>query len=160
MKFSVDKNNKKITVEREFKTPANLMWAAWTEKDNLDKWWAPKPWKTLTKRLDFSEGGYWLYAMKGPEGGTHWSRADFINIEPENSFTARDSFCDEQGNVTQGSPQSVWKVNFYKLPGSTNLKVEINFDEVTDMEKYLEMGFKEGFTSGLDNLEALIRHEG
>jgi len=44
MKFSVDKENNKIKVKREFAAPVAKVWAAWTEGHLLDQWWAPKPW--------------------------------------------------------------------------------------------------------------------
>lgn len=69
MSFSIDKKNRKISVEREYNAPVDRVWSAWTERP--DKWWAPKPWKARTKGMDFREGGYWLYAMQGPEGEEH-----------------------------------------------------------------------------------------
>src|SRR5687768_8096768 len=95
--FTIDKENKKIKVEREFDAPVARVWAAWTEQELLDQWWAPKPWKARTKTMDFREGGYWLYAMVGPEGEEHWARADYKSISPLRSFSAADSFCDENG---------------------------------------------------------------
>jgi len=56
--FSVDKENKVINVERAFAAPISKVWSAWTEREILDQWWAPKPWKAKTKSLDFSVGGY------------------------------------------------------------------------------------------------------
>ena len=84
--FYVDKENKKISVERTFKAPLEKVWAAFTEKEILDQWWAPKPWRTQTKSLNFTVGGYWLYAMKGPEGETHWCRADYKSINDLKAF--------------------------------------------------------------------------
>jgi uncharacterized protein YndB with AHSA1/START domain len=55
--FSVDKEHKRITVEKEFAAPKSEVWAAWTQSNLLDKWWAPKPWKSETKNMDFKEGG-------------------------------------------------------------------------------------------------------
>src|SRR5688572_6195752 len=105
MNFLVNKENKQIKVEREFDAPLNLVWAAWTESEILDQWWAPKPWKTETKEMNFTEGGYWLYAMKGPEGEVHWCRADYQSIKPLKSFSGLDAFCDEAGNVNTDLPR-------------------------------------------------------
>ena len=78
--FNVNKENKTLNVTREFAADKNLVWSAWTEKEILDQWWAPKPWKTDTKSMDFREGGRWLYAMCGPEGEEHWSFSDFTSV--------------------------------------------------------------------------------
>src|SRR5690606_29546341 len=112
MSFSVDKENKRIRVEREFAAPVSKVWSAWTESELLDQWWAPKPWRAKTKTMDFSEGGYWLYAMVGPEGEEHWARADFQSINPLKAFSIRDAFCDENGNIDQSLPSSAWSNEF------------------------------------------------
>jgi PhnB protein len=75
--FSVDKKNKTVHVTREFAAQLNLVWDAWTKPELLDQWWAPKPYQTKTKSQTFKEGGYWLYALMGPEGDVHWCRADY-----------------------------------------------------------------------------------
>ena len=53
--FSVDKENKKITVTREFAAELALVWKAYTTKEILDQWWAPKPWKAKTNSMDFKD---------------------------------------------------------------------------------------------------------
>ncbi|MEP7141707.1 MAG: SRPBCC domain-containing protein [Ferruginibacter sp.] len=156
MNFSIDKENKKIKVEREFAAPVSKVWAAWTKSELLDQWWAPKPWKAETKTMNFREGGYWLYSMIGPDGTKHWSRADYKSITPLKSYSAFSAFCDENGNVDQSFPGSFWANEFSETSGSTMVSIEITFDKPADLEKIIEMGFKEGFTAGLENLDALI----
>ncbi len=159
MQFSVDKGNKKITVRREFAAPVAKVWAAWTESALLDQWWAPKPWKAKTKTMDFRVGGHWLYAMQGPDGSEHWSRADYTAISPMHSFTGEDGFCDEQGNINPDLPRMSWTNTFEGAAASTIVNIEITFESVSDLEKIIEMGFKEGFTAGLENLDALLSAE-
>jgi uncharacterized protein YndB with AHSA1/START domain len=156
MNFSVDKENKKIRVERDFEAPLGIVWAAWTESHLLDQWWAPKPWQAKTKKMDFTEGGYWLYAMIGPDGSKMWSKADYKSIIPLRTFSGKDSFCDEEGNIDDKFPTSFWTVDFLEKTGSTKLYIEITFNEFADLEKYIEMGFKEGFTAALENLDILL----
>jgi PhnB protein len=154
--FSVDKENKKIKVEREFAAPVSQVWAAWTESHLLDQWWAPKPWRARTKTMDFREGGYWLYAMVGPDGSEHWARADFKSITPLKSYAAFDAFCDEAGNIDQTFPRSSWTNQFSENADATLVSIEIAYERLEDLEKIIEMGFKEGFTAALENLDELI----
>lgn len=154
--FEVDKSNKQIRVSREFQAPKDLVWAAWTEAEILDQWWAPKPWIAKTKYMDFKKGGYWLYAMIGPENETHWSRADYLEIIPESYFSAIDGFCDEEGNPNPSLPRNTWENHFFSQEDKTLLKILLTFDSLNDLEKIVEMGFKEGFTAGLENLDAYI----
>ena len=157
MNFSVDKENKKIKVEREFAAPLENVWAAWTESEILDKWWAPKPWQTKTKSMDFREGGYWIYAMVGPGNETHWCIAEYKTITFRKNFSGLDAFCDEHGNINQELPRSLWFVSFIENPESTMVNIEVSYNELSDLEKIIEMGFREGFTAALENLDALFK---
>jgi uncharacterized protein YndB with AHSA1/START domain len=156
MNFVVDKENKKVRVTREFAAPLSKVWAAWTQSDLLDQWWAPKPWKAKTKTMDFREGGHWLYAMVGPEGEEHWCRTDFKSISPMKSFRGLDAFCDANGNITNELPKSVWVCKFSESSDKTTINIEIEYETLADLEKYIEMGFKEGFISALGNLDELL----
>lgn len=155
--FTVDKDSNKIFVDREFDAPRELVWAAWTQSDILDRWWAPKPWVAKTKHMDFREGGYWLYAMIGPEGETHWSRADYREINPEVQFLAVDGFCDENGEMNREMPTNVWDNRFETTTADTTIVyIELTFETLEDLETIIEMGFREGFTAGLENLDDYI----
>jgi uncharacterized protein YndB with AHSA1/START domain len=156
MDFVVDKQNNKIKVTREFAAPLSKVWAAWTQSELLDQWWAPKPWKAITKEMDFKEGGHWLYVMAGPEGEEHWCRADFKNVLPMKSFEGVDAFCDPNGKISNEFPVVYWHLNFSESKNKTTVSVEIDFDSLADLEKYIEMGFKKGFTAALGNLDELL----
>lgn len=155
--FSVDKENKTIRVQREFAAELPLVWKAWTTSELLDQWWAPKPYRVETKSMDFREGGRWLYAMISPQNEKFWSRVDYQAIDPHKSFSHQDAFCDEDGNLNESFPPSRWHNAFRKdEEDKTTVHVTIGFDELADLEKLIEMGFKEGFTMGLGNLDELL----
>jgi uncharacterized protein YndB with AHSA1/START domain len=154
--FSVDKENKTITVKREFAAPLQKVWAAWTQSELLDQWWAPKPWKAKTKTMDFRTGGHWLYAMIGPNGEKHWSSADFKSVDAQKSFSVLDAFTDENGTVNADMPRSNWNNAFSSNGNSTMVNIVIKYDKLEDLEATIKMGFKEGFTMGLGNLDELL----
>lgn len=154
-----DPGNRKLIVVREFDAPLEQVWKAWTEKDLLDQWWAPKPWKAETKSMDFREGGTWLYSMVGPDGTRSYSRADYKTIIPNKTFIGDDAFCDENGNITDDMPAMRWKADFFSTAAGTRVEVEITFASEADLETIVEMGFKEGFTAAHSNLDQLLANE-
>ncbi len=156
MNFIVDKENNKVKVTREFAAPLTKVWAAWTQSELLDEWWAPKPWKTRTKTMEFKDGGLWIYAMVGPEGEEHWCRADFNSILPMKSFRADEAFCDPDGNITRDFPIASWYCKFTESANKTIVDIEIQYESLADLEKYIELGFKEGFTLALGNLDEML----
>ncbi|MEO8515815.1 MAG: SRPBCC domain-containing protein [Flavobacterium sp.] len=157
--FSVNKENHNITVKREFAAQLDLVWDAWTKPELLDLWWAPKPYQTKTKSMDFRVGGYWFYAMVSPENVAHWCRADYDKIEPLKSFAALDAFCDEDGDINHDFPRSHWTNSFVPNGQSTTVNIVIQYKKLEDLEKIIEMGFKEGFTMALSNLDQYIESQ-
>jgi uncharacterized protein YndB with AHSA1/START domain len=151
-----DAANKKLIVVREFDGTPDLVWKAWTESELLDQWWAPRPWKAKTKKMDFKTGGQWLYCMEGPNGEQNWCRADFTVVEAPKSFSTTATFCDEDGNINDSFPKMYWKNEFDKTIMGTKVTVEVAFDNEADLEKIVEMGFKEGFAMAHDNLDELL----
>ncbi|HTF20986.1 MAG TPA: SRPBCC domain-containing protein [Chryseolinea sp.] len=154
--FQVDKVNKKINVERSFSAPLDLVWAAWTQAEILDQWWAPKPWRAETKSMNFKEGGRWHYCMVGPAGERHWCLFDYKKIVPLKSYSGLDAFCDEHEVMNTEHPRMQWSNRFSPQEEDTIVNVEITFEKLEDLEAIIKMGFKEGFTMGLENLDQYI----
>ncbi|HLG02294.1 MAG TPA: SRPBCC domain-containing protein [Bacteroidia bacterium] len=154
--FLVDKEKKTITVKKEFAANVSLVWDAFTKKEILDQWWAPKPWKSRTKSHDFREGGERLYAMVGPAGEEHWAVFKFQKIDKPNYFSGVDGFTDADGVLNPEMPLLNWKVNFTGKGATTLVEVNISFDTLDQLAKILEMGFKDGFTIALQSLDELL----
>ena len=156
MEFTIDRENNKILVQREFAAPLSAVWAAWTQSELLDQWWAPKPWKSRTKSMDFTEGGYRLYAMVGPNGEEHWGRTNFTKIVHEQAFWGEDGFCDSDGNINTNMPISSFQNQFQAKGNMTVVNIETTYDSLESLENTIKMGFKEGFTMALENLDELL----
>ncbi|ODS86425.1 MAG: ATPase [Cytophagaceae bacterium SCN 52-12] len=154
--FLVDKENNQIKVERSFNAPVDLVWAAWTEADILDQWWAPKPYRAETKSLDLKEGGRWLYAMVSPKDEKQWCKADYKQIETQRSISWLDAFCDEDGNENSGKPRSFWTNVFVENDGATIVNITLQQDSLADLELMIKMGIREGFTAALENLDEYL----
>ena len=146
----------KLKVVREFEGSLEDVWDAWTKPELLDQWWAPNPWRTKTKSMDFREGGTWLYSMDGPEGERHWCKVNYEKINPKKFFSGDDAFCDENGNPSDLAPSMHWEVAFNAEGNHTKVIVNITFASEEDLEKIVEMGFKEGFTAAHGNLDEFL----
>lgn len=48
-----------------------------------------------------------------------------------------------------------WKNEFSKTETCTSVNIEITFSTITDLEKIIEMGYKEGFTAAHTNPDEL-----
>ena len=160
-KTEVIKNfkEKSIIVSREFDAPLEKVWQAYTDSKLLDQWWGPSPWRAETKRMNFKAGGYWLYAMVGPGGERHWARMNYIAIDHHEGFDIEDAFCDEEGNLNADLPVSRGRMSFHKTPYGTRVEFQMTYATETDVQKIVEMGFEQGITICLDQLEDLLKNQ-
>ena len=154
--FSVDKKNNVITIKREFAAGQQLVWDAFTKREILDQWWAPKPWQAKTKSMDLKTGGHWLYAMLGPNGEAHWSRTSYTEVQPPKRFAGDDAFTDPEGNINKDMPQSKWDVIFTGHGEHTIVEFHISYANTKQLEDTIAMGFKEGITMTMDALDELL----
>ena len=152
--FTVDKSTKTALINREFDADLSLVWDAFTKQEILDQWWAPKPWASKTKIMNFEVGGRRFYAMVSPEGQEHWSIQEFTSISPKTNFKMSNAFADKDENPEL--PGSEWEYNFSEQNGITKVSIIIKNESLARMEKMIEMGFVEGFKMTIDNLEKLL----
>jgi len=152
--FIVDKEAQTVSITREFAAPLSLVWDAYTKPEILDQWWAPKPWSSKTKIMNFEVGGRRFYAMVSPEGMERWAIQKYTSISPKTNFKIFNVFADENENPEL--PGSEWDLNFSEQNGFTTVSVTIYNESLARMEKMIEMGFKEGSALQLKNLEELL----
>lgn len=153
MELILNKENKTVSITREFAANHDLVWEAWTNPEILDQWWAPKPILSKTKEMNFTVGGRRLYAMVGVDGKEGWSVQEYTFIDPKDSFKFLSTFSDSEGTPNSAFGPSEWDVNFTENNETTTVNIIISRDSYEELEKILEMGFREGFASALENLE-------
>lgn len=156
-KVTKDFKEKSILVSRVFIAPVEKVWKAYTNNEILDQWWGPAPWKAETKTMNFTVGGYWLYAMVGPENQKQWGRMNYLTIDQNESFEMEDAFCDENGNLNSELPLSKGQIVFIKTETGTRVEFKMAYPTETDLHKLIEMGFEQGITICLDQLEKLLK---
>jgi uncharacterized protein YndB with AHSA1/START domain len=152
--FAVDKATKTVTIVREFAADPSQVWDAFTKQEILDQWWAPKPFESRTKFMNFEVGGRRFYAMVGPEGQERWSVQKYTSINPKTNFKIYNAFADKDENPEL--PGSKWDLNFSEQNGTTKVNITIYNESLARMEKMIEMGFREGFTMCLQQLDELL----
>jgi uncharacterized protein YndB with AHSA1/START domain len=152
--FTVNKEEKTVFITREFAAEHSLVWDAFTKAEILDQWTAPAPWVARTKYMNFEVGGRRFYAMVSPDGKEMWSIQKYTSITPKTNFKMFNAFADKDENPQL--PGSDWDYNFSEQNGITKVNITIYNESLERMEKMIEMGFKEGFTVTLKNLEELL----
>jgi len=154
MDFIFDKQTKTVSITKEFAFELSLVWDAYTKPELLDQWWAPKPFASRTKVMDFRVGGRRFYAMVSPDGQERWAIQKYTSISPKTNFKLFNAFADEEENPEL--PGSDWDLTFSEQDGTTKVSISIYNESLERLEKMVEMGFKEGTMGQFTNLEDLL----
>ena len=157
--FAVDKTTNTVLMTREFAADLSLVWEAFTTQELLDQWWAPKPLLSKTKSMDFKVGGRRFYAMVTTEGQEHYGIQEYTAISPKTHLQWASSFSDKDENINPLLPISNWELNFTEHNGITKVSIAIKHKTLANIEMLIQMGFKEGFTMILNELEELLNHK-
>jgi uncharacterized protein YndB with AHSA1/START domain len=154
--FIADKKNNTITVKREFDAGRQLVWDCHTKSELLDKWFAPKPFTTKTKSMDFRNGGQWHYAMLDPNGAEYWAIMSYDKIKPIEKYEGLDAFSNEAGEINPELPRSHWAVSFEDRGERTMVQTIATYKTLADLDQVLQMGMQEGLASTLEKLDELL----
>lgn len=105
--------------------------------------------------MNFEVGGHRFYAMVSSEGMENWAIQKYKEINPKTNFKYLNAFADKDGNPSL--PGSDWDLSFSEENEITKVSITIYNDSLERMEQMIEMGFKEGFTMTLNELDELLK---
>jgi uncharacterized protein YndB with AHSA1/START domain len=155
MDFIVNKETKTVLITKEFVAELSLVWDAYTKAELLDQWWAPKPFASRTKVMDFAVGGRRFYAMVSPEGAERWIVQKYTAISPKTNFKMFNAFADADENLEL--PGSDWDLSFSEQDGTTTVNISIYNESLERLERIIaDGGFRTGTEMQLNNLEELL----
>jgi uncharacterized protein YndB with AHSA1/START domain len=162
--FTVADDKKTLLMTRDFNVPQAKLWAAYTEKELFEQWFAPAGWEVTSKKFDFVEGGENVYVMKCVDesqgewfGKTSAGKMVFSNISPKDTFEYVDFFTDEEGNVNKEMPSSKSTLELTEnASGVTKLNIATEYATEDALNQVLAMGMEQGYDETLDKLEELL----
>ncbi len=73
-----------IVIEKELDAPRELVWRAWTDPDEIARWWGPEHFTTPREKIeiDLRPGGVCRMTMVGPDGQEYPNDGHFGVVEP------------------------------------------------------------------------------
>jgi uncharacterized protein YndB with AHSA1/START domain len=149
-----------ITFSRVFSAPREMVWRAYTEADQLARWYGPRGFSARIEANDLRTGGKWRYVMIGPDGTEYSSHGVFREVVPMQRLVTTDAFGEGDGNdkLDDLPKDMVVTLTFEELGGATaspktRLTVRIEHPTAEDRRKHEAMGVIPGFHSMLDCLD-------
>lgn len=154
-----------LVITRMFDAPVELVWKAWTEPEYVMRWWGPKNFTSPSCRIDFREGGKFVFHMRAPkdfQGGQDFYTAGvYKKIVPLKLIEFSQGLADKDGNridpATMGMPPDFPKeipsaLAFKRIGDKTELTATEYGWTVGEMREMSEAGLNEC----LDKLAAVL----
>jgi len=97
-----------VVVTRVFDAPIEEIWNAWSDSDQVMRWWGPQGFTAPVANMDFREGGTSLVCMRAPielGGQDLYNTWTYSKIVPMQRIEFVQNFADEHGNWV--SPASI-----------------------------------------------------
>ena len=153
---------RELVITRIFDAPRELVFKAWTEPEQLMRWWGPTEFTSPVCKIDLRVGGKYLFCMRSPDGQDYYSTGVYLKIDPPNEIAFTDSFADAKGNVVSASHYGMGE----DFP--LELQVRVTFEEVDGKTKMTlrHAGFppgehselaEAGWNGSFDKLAASLR---
>ena len=144
-----DLKNRTLTIEKTFNAPIQVVWDAWTQSEQILKWWGPKGMEIKVVEHDFKVGGKWKYSMTMPDGNEFVSEGTYKEIvEMEKVITSADF---------KPMTEDVELQALFEAHGDST---KFTFNVIHATPEYCkqqeEMGFYNGWGSAFDRLETLL----
>ncbi|WP_310467115.1 SRPBCC family protein [Sphingomonas sp.] len=152
-----------LRIERTLDAPRELVWRAWTDPEQIKKWWAPRPYQTPECEIELTPGGKFMTRMTGPDGMDFtgnacilevvegeritWSSALLPGFRPNSfpddgcggfPFTAIHTFADAGG-------------------GKTHYTATVLHKNAADAKIHADMGFQDGWGTCAEQLGEVAR---
>lgn len=80
MTMAGESNELRIT--RVYDAPLRAVWDAWTDPEQVARWWGPRGFTLTTHAKDLRPGGTWVYTMHGPDGTDYPNRTTYLEVVP------------------------------------------------------------------------------
>ena len=152
-----------LVITRTFDAPRETVFKAWTDPEELVKWWGPKGFTTPFCKIDLRPGGVIHFCMRSPEGQDLWARGVYREIVEPERIVVTDSFADEQGNVVPASHHGMsdefplevlLTLTFEAVDGKTRLTLRHAIPESVPERGGAQVGWSESLDRLADYLAA------
>jgi len=73
--------DREIVLSRVIDAPRSMVYAAWTDPDQIQQWFGPEGMAIETREIDLKPGGVWRFDMVTADGTRYSNRMVFLRME-------------------------------------------------------------------------------
>jgi uncharacterized protein YndB with AHSA1/START domain len=145
---------REIVISRVFDAPLEMVWDAWTDPNQVVKWWGPRGFTTTIHEMDVRPDGVWRHTMHGPDGANYPGKSVFAEVIKHKRIILTHSGGKEGG--PSANFHSTWT---FEVEGDqTKVTIRMMFDSTQARDMVIkEFGAIEGGKQTLQRLGKYLR---
>jgi uncharacterized protein YndB with AHSA1/START domain len=137
--------DRQVVVSRVIDGPPDLVFAAWTEREHVEKWWGAGG--VTTREWNAKPGGRWRYSQPGPDGAQYPFRVTFVEIaRPTRLVYDFEADAENAGDPVRTS------VTFEDQDGKTKVTLQLLFATAAAREEAAKYGAVAGAKAALESV--------
>jgi len=145
-----------LVLERVVDVRPELVWRAWTEPEQLKRWFTPRPWETIACEIDLRPGGIFSTTMRSPEGQVMPTDPGcYLEVVPHRKLV----FTDALGPGYRPKGEGFMTATILLEPAGTGTRYTAiaQHADPDARKRHEEMGFADGWGSALEQLVELAK---
>jgi uncharacterized protein YndB with AHSA1/START domain len=98
---AVNVQKEDLVVKRIIDAPVELVWKAWTDPEQVKRWWGPKDYTSPSCKIDLRTGGKFIFCMRAPQyqgGQDMYTSGVYKEIVPLKRLEFTQGLSDKDGN--------------------------------------------------------------
>jgi uncharacterized protein YndB with AHSA1/START domain len=163
--MNTETKKRDLIITRVFDAPVEQVWKAWSDSEQVMRWWGPNGFTCPVAKMDFREGGTSLVCMRAPKefgGQDMYNTWAYTKIVPMQRIEYILSFADKDGNqvdpielgLPADMPQDVRNLVTFKAAGDNKTEITVTEYDWT-VGQMMEMS-KMGMEQCLDKMAAIF----
>jgi uncharacterized protein YndB with AHSA1/START domain len=134
---------------RVFDAPRKVVFRAWTDRDQLQRWWGPKGFTNPVCEVDVRPGGAIRIDMRAPDGVVYPMTGTFVEIAEPERLVFISAALDQNGEPLF---EVLNTVTFEEDAGKTKLTVRASVSKIKPGAARYLAGMEPGWSQSLDRL--------
>jgi uncharacterized protein YndB with AHSA1/START domain len=144
---------KEMTLTRVINAPRDVIFRAWTDPGQVEKWWGPKDFTNPVCNVDASPGGKILIHMQAPDKAIYPMDGEFHEIIEPVKLVFTSAALDKHGNRLF---EILNTVIFSDEDGKTKITLHAAVSNITEEGRPYIDGMNEGWNQRIDRLDEFV----
>lgn len=150
-----------LLLERVVDVPREMVWNAWTQPEQIVKWFTPAPWSTVKCEIDLHPGGKFRTVMRSPEGQEFDNTGCFLQVIENERLIWTGAMEPGFRPKEKGDAPFLFTavITFEEHKNGTKYSALAMHSDEEGRKQHEGMGFHGGWSTALDQLVAMVKAE-